>query len=224
VSDVLDKPWEDPATGPRDGLLGAGGDLNTHTLLMAYRDGVFPWFNEGDPILWWSPDPRAIFEIDGVRCSRSLAKTIKSGKFTITLNTCFERVMRACGETRPQGTWVTDDMIAAYTELHRLGYAHSLETWVTNADGSRELAGGIYGIAIGGLFAGESMFHTVTDASKVALVSLAKHLQSRGYTLFDTQMVTPHTISMGAFEIPREDYLAKLELALMMDHVSFASS
>jgi len=155
-----------PELGDKDGLVGVGGDLSPATLLRAYSDGVFPWFSDGDPILWWSPDPRGVLELDGLHVSRRLARTIRGGKFRVTANQCFERVMRACGETRPEGTWVTEEMVAAYTELHRRGHAHSLEVWVGD-----DLAGGIYGVAVGGLFAGESMFHAVTDASKVAIVA-----------------------------------------------------
>src|SRR5579872_1023914 len=156
-----------------EGFVGVGGDLSPLTLLRAYCDGVFPWFNEGDPILWWSPDPRAAIELNppgknseygGLHVSHRLARTIRSGKFHITINQCFAQVMRLCGEDREGGTWVTDEMLAAYIEMHRLGHAHSLETWH-----GEELAGGVYGLAIGGLFAAESMFYRVTDGSKVAL-------------------------------------------------------
>ncbi len=214
--DAWEKPWLDPARGDPRGLVGLGGDLSPRTLLAAYRDGVFPWFNDGDPLLWWSPDPRAIFELDAIHCSKSLGRTLRSGKFRVTTDTQFEAVVRACGDTRPEGTWVTESMVAGYAELHRQGYAHSLEVWCDSPDGPL-LAGGIYGVAIGGLFAGESMFHAVTDASKVALVKLGDHLRARGYTLFDTQMTTNHTLSMGAVEIPRADYLARLADALTRD-------
>ncbi len=216
------KPWREPATGDARGLIGLGGDLTPRTLLAAYRDGVFPWFSEGDPLLWWSPDPRAIFELDGIHCSRSLARTLKSGRFRTTIDREFEAVMRACGTTRPDGTWVTEGMVAGYGELHRLGHAHSLEVWCrVEGDVDWELVGGIYGVAQGGLFAGESMFHHVTDASKVALVALGGHLRERGYTLFDTQMVTNHTTSMGAVEIPRAEYLRRLRQALALTGVTF---
>ena len=216
------KPWHEPSTGDARGLLGVGGDLTPRTLLAAYRDGVFPWFNDGDPLLWWSPDPRAIFELGGIHCSRSLARTIKSGRFRTTIDREFEAVMRACGTTRPDGTWVTDGMVDGYAELHRLGHAHSLEVWCqVEGDVDWELVGGIYGVSQGGLFAGESMFHHVTDASKVALVALGEHLRARGYTLFDTQMVTNHTTSMGAVEIPRAEYLSRLREALTKVNVRF---
>ena len=215
-------PWRDPAGADAYGLVGVGGDLGPRTLLAAYRAGVFPWYSDGDPLLWWSPDPRAVFEFDGIHCSRSLARAIKSGRFRTTVNQQFEAVMRACGTTRPDGTWVTEGMVAGYAELHRRGHAHSLEVWAEATPGDWRLAGGIYGVAQGGLFAGESMFHHVRDASKVALVALGDHLRARGYTLFDTQMVTNHTTTMGAVEIPRAEYLSRLADALTRTGVTFA--
>ena len=214
-----DVPWIDPRLGEPEGLIGVGGDLSPALLLRAYSEGVFPWFSEGDPVLWWSPDPRAIIELDGLHVSRRLARTIRSGKFRVTIDRQFEAVMRACGEARPDGTWVTDEMIAAYSRLNREGHAHSLEVWHGDA-----LAGGIYGVAIGGLFAGESMFHTVTDASKVALAALVEHLKKQGYVLFDVQMKTEHTERMGAVEIARDAYLARLEDAVAMGNVRFVDS
>lgn len=214
-----DVPWIDPRLGEPEGLIGVGGDLSPALLLRAYSEGVFPWFSEGDPVLWWSPDPRAIIELDGLHVSRRLARTIRSGKFRVTFDRQFEAVMRACGETRPDGTWVTDEMIAAYSRLHREGHAHSVEVWHGDA-----LAGGIYGVAIGGLFAGESMFHTVTDASKVALAALVEHLKKQGYVLFDVQMKTEHTERMGAVEITRDSYLARLHDAVAMGNVRFGDA
>jgi leucyl/phenylalanyl-tRNA--protein transferase len=207
-----------------DGFVGVGGDLAPSTLLRAYADGVFPWFNADDPILWWSPDPRGIIDLapgapgdyGGLHVSRRLARTIRSGKFRVTVNACFAAVMRACGERRPEGTWVTPDMLTAYTELHRLGHAHSVETWVGD-----ELAGGTYGLAVGGLFAAESMFFRVTDGSKVALAALVQRLRARGFTLLDVQMTTEHTATMGAVEISRRDYLKRLRKAVGQMGVSF---
>ena len=211
------RPWVAPDRADPAGLVGVGGDLSPDTLVAAYRDGVFPWFNPGDPFLWWSPDPRGIFELDGLHVSRSLARTIRSGKFRVTANTAFADVMRGCAD-RPEGeTWVTSEMIAAYEALHRLGHAHSVEVWT--ADGT--LAGGIYGVSVGGLFAGESMFHRVTDASKVALAALVDRLKARGLVLFDVQMVTDHTRRMGAVEIPRREYLRRLKLAVARTGVTF---
>jgi leucyl/phenylalanyl-tRNA--protein transferase len=190
------------------GLVAIGGDLEPVTLVHAYRSGVFPWFGEGDPVLWWSPDPRAIFELDGLRVSRRLARTLRSEKFHLTIDRAFSKVIRGCAD-RDGGTWITRAMIAAYERLHRLGVAHSVETWQGD-----ELVGGIYGVALGGYFSGESMFSRVSDASKVALIFLARHLESHGFVLFDTQVLTAHTTRMGAIELPRREYLHRLRAAL----------
>jgi leucyl/phenylalanyl-tRNA--protein transferase len=219
-----DVPWIPPELADPDGFVGVGGDLKPRTLLRAYAEGVFPWFNEEDPILWWSPDPRAIIELrthpdgphGGLHVSRRLVRTIRSGKFRVTVNRCFETVMLACGENRDGGTWVTPDMLAAYSEMHRLGHVHSVETWV-----GHDLAGGIYGLAIGGLFAAESMFYRISDGSKVALVALVDRLRRRGFTLLDVQMTTPHTERMGAINISRTDYLARLREAVKRSDLSF---
>jgi leucyl/phenylalanyl-tRNA--protein transferase len=197
--------WLPPVLADESGLVGIGGDLEPDTLLAAYRAGVFPWFGEDDPILWFSPDPRGVIPLDAVRVSSRLARTIRSGRFSVTVNRRFREVMAACGENREDGTWVTAEMLDAYECLHRLGYAHSLEVWRGDV-----LAGGVYGVALGGLFAAESMFHRVTDASKVALVSLTDRLRAKGYTLVDIQMVTPHTATFGAVEIPRAEYLRRV--------------
>jgi leucyl/phenylalanyl-tRNA--protein transferase len=231
-------PWIPPELAEPDGFVGVGGDLSPRTLLRAYAEGVFPWFNEGDPILWWSPDPRGVIELyadpsshpdatpgyGGLHVSRRLLRTIRSGKFRVTVNQCFAAVMRACGECRPEGTWVTRDMLRAYADLHRLGHAHSLETWVQSEENPDEweLAGGTYGIAIGGLFAAESMFYRVTDASKVALAALVQRLRDRGFVLLDVQMKTEHTGRMGSVEIPRSEYLKRLRRAISITGVSFA--
>jgi leucyl/phenylalanyl-tRNA--protein transferase len=218
--------------GP-DGLVGIGGDLRPATLLRAYSDGVFPWFSQGDPILWWSPDPRSVIELDELHVSRSLTRTIRQGKFRVTVDRAFGAVLRGCATARSDGTWITGPMIAAYETLHRLGHAHSVETWVRadsvsheasaerdDADGW-ELAGGIYGVAIGALFAGESMFHRVSDASKVALVALVERLRLRGYELLDVQMRTDHTARMGATDISRSVYLRRLREAVRKTAVRF---
>jgi len=210
-------PWIDPALGEPEGLIGVGGELSPSMLVEAYSQGVFPWFSEGDPVLWWSPDPRAIIELDGLHLSRRLARTIRSGRFHITVNRCFEAVIRGCGESRVEGTWVTEEMVRGYVALHREGFAHSLEVWTNDG----QLAGGIYGVAVGGLFAGESMFHRVTDASKVALVALVERLKERGFSLFDVQMKTEHTERMGARDISRDEYLRRLGIA-MEQNVTFA--
>jgi leucyl/phenylalanyl-tRNA--protein transferase len=186
------------------GLVLVSGYLYPARILDAYRKGIFPMYEEGEPICWWSPDPRAIFDLDGLHVSRRLARTVRSGKFQVTFNQEFVGVMRGCAERR-EGTWITSDMIQAYSRLHRIGHAHSCEVWLDH-----ELVGGVYGVAIGGLFAGESMFHRVNDASKVALVHLFERLRWRGFVFFDTQILNDHTRALGAYEIPREDYLARL--------------
>ena len=195
------------------GLVAMGGDLRPATLLRAYRNGIFPWFNENEPILWWSPDPRAIFEFGRFYISRRLARTIRAQKFRLTINQAFIGVMQGCADR--ERTWITDDMFEAYLRLHRLGHAHSIEAWIGD-----ELAGGVYGVAQGGVFCGESMFHRVNDASNVALAYLLEYLHLRGYTLFDTQVLTEHTARLGAVLIPRADYLARLKKALELP-VSF---
>jgi leucyl/phenylalanyl-tRNA--protein transferase len=191
--------------GEFSGLVAIGGDFAPERLLLAYRSGIFPWTD--DPITWWSPEPRAIFELDQFHAPRSLARLLKRGGFEITLDRAFRAVMEGCAEPREgRGqSWVTAKFIEAYTRLHRLGHAHSLEVW---QDG--RLVGGIYGVALGGFFAGESMFHRVDNASKVALHHLVQHLRLRGYALFDTQILTPVTRLLGAQEIPRVDYLRRL--------------
>jgi leucyl/phenylalanyl-tRNA--protein transferase len=218
-------PWIEPERVGANGLAGYGGNLRPAMLLRAYREGVFPWFNPGDPILWWSPDPRAIIELGQLHISRSLARTLRQGRFQTTINACFGEVIRACAKRHDSdGTWITTEIIAAYEALHRQGDAHSVESWVRtpNTTVASEsppgpgwtLAGGIYGVAVGGLFAGESMFYRVTDGSKVALVKLESHLRERGYALFDVQMTTSHTETMGAYDIPRSEYLQRLRAAI----------
>jgi leucyl/phenylalanyl-tRNA--protein transferase len=200
-------PYLLPEFADELGLVAVGGDLRPERLLLAYRRGVFPWYDEPGPVLWWSPDPRAIIELDGLHIPRRLARTLRSGEFRITIDEDFEGVIRGCAD-REEGTWITADMIRAYEALHRAGHAHSLEVWSDD-----QLAGGIYGVAIGGFFAGESMFTRRRDASKVALVHLVGHLRARGYRLFDIQLLTDHTRRLGAIEIPRRQYLARLREA-----------
>ena len=203
VTPFLVADWADES-----GLVAIGGDLRPERLLQAYRCGVFPWYDEGEPICWWSPDPRAIFELDGLHISRRLRRTIRSGHFHVTVNQDFAGVIRGCAD-RTEGTWITSAMIEAYETLHRLGYAHSVEVWH-----GKELAGGLYGVALGGFFAGESMFTRQRDGSKVALVYLMERLRRRGFELFDIQFLTEHTAGLGAIEIPRKAYLARLRRAL----------
>lgn len=191
-----------------DGLLAMGGDLSPGRLLDAYRHGIFPWYTEGQPILWWSPDPRAVLFPSRVKISRSLRKTLKQGRYRITMDRAFRSVMEGCAEPRNgvPGTWITRAMIEAYTELHEMGFAHSIETWL---DG--RLVGGLYGVALGRVFFGESMFSRSPDASKVALVSLARQLATWGYGLIDCQIYTEHLASLGAETIPREIFTRFLE-------------
>ncbi len=204
-----------------EGVVMFGGQLNVEWLLDAYAHGIFPWpiFDGADIMVWWSPDPRAIFELDRFRVSRRLARTCRSGQFQVTCNRDFRGVIAGCASSagRVSNTWLTPKMIDEYTRLHDLGHAHSVEVWHEG-----QLAGGTYGVAIGGFFAGESMFYRVRDASKVALAHVVWHLRARGYSLFDIQQCTPHTVSLGAFDIPRVDYLRRLGLALRQD-VSFGT-
>ena len=176
-------------------------------LLDAYRHGIFPWFSEGDPILWWSPDPRMVLEPGQMRVTRSLAKTLRNRSFEVRADTAFREVMLACAQARraAPGTWITDAMVEAYCALHAAGHAHSIETWV---DG--RLAGGLYGVAIGRAFFGESMFSHVSDGSKIALAFLDRHLQASGFGLVDCQMSTPHLASLGAHEVSRARFVERL--------------
>jgi leucyl/phenylalanyl-tRNA--protein transferase len=204
--------FPDAALADADGLVAIGGDLSVRRLLAAYRNGIFPW--TVSPITWWSPDPRAIFELDRFHAPRSLVKAMRKGAFEITVNRAFHEVMEGCAAPAPgrRETWITPEFIAAYTRLHKAGHAHCVECW----QGS-ELAGGIYGVAIGGFFAGESMFHRADNASKVALCHLVQRLRERGFALFDIQMVTPLTKALGAIEIPRTEYLKRLRAAVEME-------
>ena len=196
-------------TGPHAGLVALGGDLGVPRLLLAYRTGIFPWSDH--PVSWWSPDPRGIFELDRFHVPRSLERVLRSGRFRVSLNQAFAAVMQGCAAPARgrERTWISPGFLEAYTRLHHAGHAHSLECWLGD-----ELAGGIYGVAIGGLFAGESMFHRVSDASKVALVHLVGRLRARGFALFDIQMLTPITRQLGAVEIPRDEYLRRLARAV----------
>jgi leucyl/phenylalanyl-tRNA---protein transferase len=204
-----------------EGVVLFGGQLTPDWLLDAYAHGIFPWpiFDGADIVVWWSPDPRAIFELDQFRVSRRLARTCRGGRFRVTVDRDFAGVVQGCATAgdRGQNTWLTPKMIEAYLRLHALGQAHSVEVWCEG-----ELAGGTYGVALGGLFAGESMFYRVRDASKVALAYLVAHLAARGYTLFDIQQRTEHTAGLGAVEISRDQYLRRLADALERD-VTFGS-
>jgi leucyl/phenylalanyl-tRNA--protein transferase len=201
----------DPEAADAQGLVAVGGDLRPETLLEAYRRGVFPWYDESLPVCWWSPDPRAIIPLDEFHVSRRLGRTIRAGRYAVTVNRDFSAVMRGCS-IRTEGTWITPDMLEGYERLHELGHAHSVETWRDD-----QLAGGVYGVSFGGLFAAESMFHRQPDASSVALVALVERLRARGYALLDVQMVTEHTAKLGAVEIPRREYLKRLRHAIGLD-------
>ena len=191
-----------------NGLLAAGGDLSPQRLLAAYRQGIFPWYSAGEPILWWSPDPRMVLFPEALKISRSLAKTLRNADYQVKLDTAFDAVIAACAATpRPgqHGTWITAEMKIAYRRLHALGYAHSVETW---RDG--RLIGGLYGVAIGRAFFGESMFSLERDASKIALAHLCRYLCVHNFGMIDCQMETAHLHSLGARPMPREAFLARL--------------
>lgn len=190
-----------------DGLLAAGGSLDPVWILTAYSNGIFPWYSQGDPILWWSPDPRMVLEPGAERITASLRKTLRRGHYEIRCDSDFAGVMDACAAPRAyaDGTWIVPEMREAYCRLHALGWAHSVETWI---DG--ELAGGLYGLAIGRAFFGESMFHRRSDASKIAFAHLTKLLWRENYAILDCQMSTGHLASLGATEIPRHDYIARI--------------
>lgn len=193
--------------GPYDGLVAVGGDLATDRLRLAYRSGMFPW--TVNPVTWWSPDPRGIFELGDLHVSRSLRRCLRQAKFRVTRDQAFGEVIAACAGVRRPGGWIVPEFVAAYSKLHHEGHAHSVECWLGD-----DLVGGVYGVAVGGLFAGESMFHRASDASKVAVVHLHDHLVSRGYQLFDIQMLTEVTTSLGGREIRRDEYLERLKQAV----------
>jgi leucyl/phenylalanyl-tRNA--protein transferase len=205
--EILFPPVETALIEP-NGLLAAGGDLSPQRLVAAYTRGIFPWFSAGEPILWWSPDPRMVLMPEEIRISRALAKVLRNKPYQVRLDTAFAAVAAACA-TAPRegqnGTWISAEMQAAYHRLHELGIAHSVETWI---DG--KLAGGLYGVAIGRAFYGESMFSRASDASKIALAHLCVHLRRRGFGIIDCQMETAHLASLGARTMPRRDFIARL--------------
>ena len=209
---VLDQQlrFPNPRLADAEGLVAVGGDLSVARLVLAYRSGIFPWTI--DPITWWSPDPRGIFEFEGFHVSRSLKRVIRAGRFEITVDSAFKEVMEGCAQPAPgrRSTWITAEFIEAYTRLHQEGNAHSLECWQEG-----KLVGGIYGVAIGGFFAAESMFHRADNASKVALYELLKHLRAHEFSLFDVQMLTPITRQLGGTEISRAEYLDRLSEAVV---------
>lgn len=201
-----------PKLAPQEGLLAVGGDLSQERLLLAYRMGIFPWYSENEPIMWWSPDPRLVLYPSELKISKSLQKTIKKQPFQVTVDQAFETVIKACAQSRTrmqEGTWIVDDMIAAYCKLHESGLAHSVEAWQ-----DARLAGGLYGVSLGRCFFGESMFTRITNASKVAFVALVEHLKALDFNLIDCQVSTTHLLSFGAREIPRIRFLSELEKSL----------
>ncbi len=215
-------PPLDAALKQPNGLLAAGADLSPQRLLAGYRQGIFPWYSAGEPILWWSPNPRMVLIPSELKISRSLGKALRNRDYEIRFDTAFAAVMLACAARRTQeapaapdaaSTWITDEMRSAYQRLHELGYAHSVETWMNG-----ELAGGLYGVAIGRMFYGESMFARVRDASKMALVHLVRHLQERHYGMIDCQMYTRHLASLGARTIPRSEF--SLRLGELVDYAT----
>jgi leucyl/phenylalanyl-tRNA---protein transferase len=201
-------PPVDSALREPNGLLAAGGDLSSSRLVDAYRRGIYPWYSDGQPALWWSPDPRMVLFVDEFRMSRSLRKRVRHGDFDVRLDTAFRTVIQACARAPrggQDGTWITPEMMRAYARMHDLGYAHSVEAW---RDG--ELVGGLYGLALGKVFFGESMFARATDASKVCLAALVASMQHRGMTMIDCQQETQHLASLGARPIPRREFVRRL--------------
>jgi len=210
---LVDEPiFPPPDYADPSGLLAVGGDLTKERLLEAYRLGIFPWYSDDQPILWWSPDPRLVLDLKDFGISRSLRKTLKKGVFQVTFDHAFEQVIQACAvvpRAAQNGTWITEEMQEAYINLHGLGYAHSVESWFGG-----KLAGGLYGVSLGKAFFGESMFHLKTDASKVALATLVEKLKSWDYHFIDSQMTTGHMVRLGAKELPRRIFLKRLQSAL----------
>jgi leucyl/phenylalanyl-tRNA--protein transferase len=200
--------FPDPNWATEEGLLAVGGDLSHERLVLAYKLGLFPWYGEDEPILWWSPDPRCVLLPEDVYVTRRLERIIKQDSFRLTCNRAFEQVVEACANVRVHNgeeTWLIQEMQTAYHELYELGFAHSVEAWCDN-----ELVGGLYGVALGKFFFGESMFHSRSNASRVILVQLARYLEREGFVLFDCQVTNPHLISMGASHLSREDFLELL--------------
>ncbi len=209
----IDPAFPDPLKAPKHGLLAFAGDLSAERLIEAYSSGIFPWFDEDDPILWHSPDPRFIVFPHKIKISKTMRQIINRNVFEVRYDTAFEDVIAGCADSRIEGTWITDDMIEAYVNLHRLGFAHSVEAW---QDG--KLAGGLYGVSIGKAFFGESMFSKESNSSKFALISLAGKLERENFLFIDSQVHTDHVESMGGEFIPRADYIALLKKAVNTNH------
>jgi leucyl/phenylalanyl-tRNA---protein transferase len=212
-----DPIFPDPETALRDpnGLLAAGGDLSAERLLAAYRRGIFPWYSAGDPILWWSPDPRMVLPPADLKISRSLARTLRNADYAVRFDSAFAEVMRQCADTPRHGqpgTWISAEMQTAYQRLHELGHAHSVETWVDDT-----LVGGLYGVTLGAAFFGESMFSCRANASKIALAHLCRHLSQQSFGIIDCQMETPHLTSLGARTMPRREFIATLKQLVVQD-------
>jgi len=221
TADTPETQFPSPNSASEEGLVAVGGEITTKRVLSAYRQGIFPWYSEDQPVLWWSPEPRAILYPDEIKISRSLKKTLRHNNFSITADTAFSEVVKACAGPRTQsptgGTWITTEMMDTYNRLHQLGYGHSIEVW-----DEEKLVGGLYGLSLGSAFFGESMFSYQSDASKLALVYLAKFSKSRGIDFIDCQLPTGHLASMGAVNISRKEYLRILETALKhQDHTKY---
>ena len=201
-------PPPDMAHTEPNGLLAFGGDLSAKRLLLAYSSGIFPWFSQDEPIMWWSPDPRGILPLDNFKCSKSLKKFARNCDYHITINSAFDQVIDICAAIprNDSGTWITDDMLNAYKNLHQLGHAHSVEVWSED-----DLVGGLYGITVGKVFCGESMFHKATNASKLAMLSLVELLKSQAAEFIDCQMQNPHLGSLGCIEVSRDRFLTMLQ-------------
>lgn len=211
IFQLTDAPvFPDPTLAEENGLLAVGGDLSVERLLAAYSKGIFPWYSQGEPPLWWFTDPRLVIFPDEFKVSKRLARTLRNSDFRITFNKDFNRIISSCADTRTkngEGTWISDDMKEAYIKLHHAGYAHSVECWVDN-----ELAGGLYGVALGKVFFGESMFTKISNGSKAALVALVEHLKQQDVAVIDCQMTTNHLITFGAREISGEEFRHLLQL------------
>lgn len=207
--------FPNPVLASKEGLLAVGGDLSIERLLLAYKNGIFPWFNEGEPILWWSPPKRMIIDPQHIHISNSMKKLMKKDIFTVTFDTCFEQVIRQCRNVRLEsGTWITEDMLTAYIHLHLAGYAHSVEVW-----NEEKLVGGLYGVSLGRCFFGESMFSLVSNASKIAMIHLAEHTWKHGFVMIDCQMVSEHLQSLGGYVIERKQFLRILTKGLQAESI-----
>lgn len=221
TADTPETLFPSPDSASEEGLVAVGGEITTRRVLSAYRQGIFPWYSEDQPVLWWSPEPRSILYPEQIKISRSFKKTLRRNKLRITADTAFNDVIKACAGPRKQSpsgdTWITDEMMLTYNRLHQLGYCHSIEVW-----DEEELVGGLYGLSLGSAFFGESMFSHQTNASKLALVYLARFSESSGINFIDCQLPTDHLASMGAVNISRDEYLKILEMALKhQDHTKY---